>query len=65
MDEVAICKPIEYDVTQFCGYVDHETGNGDNDCRPLVAVQVLTECFLLGPARFCDTTHWNSSNGTL
>jgi len=37
MDEVAIRKHIEYDVTHFCGYVDHETGNGDNDCRPLGA----------------------------
>jgi len=31
MDEMAIRKHIEYDGTQFRGYVDHRTGNNYSD----------------------------------
>jgi len=37
MDEIAICKHIEYNVTEFRGYLDHETGNDDSDCLPVGA----------------------------
>jgi len=40
MDEMAIRKQIEYDGTQFRGYVDHGTGNNDSDSLP-VATEAL------------------------
>ena len=40
MDEMAIRKHIEYDGTQFRGYVDHGTGNNDSDSLP-VATEAL------------------------
>ena len=40
MDEMSIRKHIEYDGTQFRGYVDHGTGNMDTDSLP-VATEAL------------------------